>query len=66
MTKIQYFHPKDKGVLKRAARTENAHPNLEDIKQMAQDTVNKTKQPKQVLDAIRTLIEIEEIKEKKK
>jgi len=61
-------------VLKRAKHYPNTHPNLEDIKQMAQDTIDnvgdfvpdKSLQARQVMDAIRTIIEVEEIKENKK
>jgi len=73
--KIQYFRPKDKGVLQRASRNGNTHPNLHpslnDIAEMAQDTIDdvrnypgKKKQQKQVMDSIRTIIEVMDKKKK--
>jgi len=63
--KVQFFRPKDKGVLRRAARYVNTHPNLNDIEKMAQDTTRKTRKPEQVMGAIRTIIEAEKIKSDK-
>jgi|GEM_PF-2573986 len=69
--KIQYFRPKDKNVLERAKNNPNTHPNLDDIEKMAQDTCDnvknypgKKKQQKQVMDSIRTIIEVMDKKKK--
>ncbi len=63
-TKIQYFRPKDKGVLKRAKQGKNhSPPTIKDIKQMAQDTIDNVKdyipdkkqQQKAIKDAKKTI-----------
>jgi len=68
MNKAQYFRPKDKGVLERAKSTNNVHPTLEDIKEMARDTIRDAagqikQQEKKISDAEKTITEVE--KEKK-